>query len=146
MPCPCEPTTSKFDRVAPELGDELARRIRPVKQDGSRNISPIAKRADKVRQIALIGFGLAIGRLRTQDAGHRRIHHVQQDQLTWHGLRLGQAQCPIDDLRVGPIVLERHADSRQGPRPQCLDPVELDAWLGTPRRRALHPGLDRHPN
>ena len=34
---------------------------------------------------------------------------------------------------------------RQAAGPKCFDPVELHARLGPPRRRGLHPGLDRHP-
>ena len=81
-----------------------------------------------------------------KDARHRRVDDVEQDQLAGLGLGLGQAQGPVEDLGVGRIVLQRHADPRQRPGPSASPQSSFTLGWGSQAGDAPHERLDRHPD
>ena len=68
---------------------------------------------DQVGQVALVGLGFAVGRLRAQDARHRRVDDVQQDQLARCGLAFGRGSRPGSGSRRRPGCAR--APRRSGP-------------------------------
>ena len=75
----------QVDRVVPEVADELAGGVGAVEQHRASRVAAIAQRRDQVGQVTLVGPGFAVGGLGAQNARHRRVDHVEQDQLALTG-------------------------------------------------------------
>ena len=117
-----------------------------MQQDRSDLVSAVAEGGNQIGQIALVGFGFAVGCFRAQNARDRRVDDVEQDQLALTPVCLDQAQGTVQDLGVGLVVLERDTDSCQPARPQRLHPVELHAGLGQPGGDERTDRLESHPH
>ena len=84
----------QVDRVLPEVSDELAGRVGAVQQDRARLVPSVVERRDQIGQVTLVGLGFAVGRLGAQDPRHRRVDHVEQDQLALTVLSFGPGPGP----------------------------------------------------
>ena len=89
---PVRADDEQVNRVASQVGDQLAGGVGPVEQDRTGRIAPFAQGVNQPVEVLLVGAGLLVGGLGAQHPRHRRVNHVEQDDLAGARLGLGQAQ------------------------------------------------------